>query len=361
MHPTSLGVTWPARGRSLRVRSTRGAQLRNLSWDKLSATDFEQFIYDLLLTLGFTELSWRKGTGLVGGSPDQGRDIECVWQRPDIDGDSIRERWFVECKHHTAGVPPQQIQGALSWAQAANPDCLAIAVSGFLSNPCKNYLKEYRAERTPPFRIKVWERPDLEGLAAGDVSLLTKYGLADITSHMDLVHPVHAMFLHDKPYSDLATLFSLLDAFDKEDLDVIIGFLPFDLINPRFRDPLSGRETLAELLIDDISYEAFKKKCRDLARHMPESFLVRAIVADMLSFLLLFGDSTRLESTIANNRALATTFGQMKESMPDHSRDLADLISKTLDLIERLPSQTKRCHSLYNRVCDEVVRRLYVT
>jgi hypothetical protein len=330
MHPTSLGVTWPARGRSLRVRSTRGAQLRNLSWDKLSATDFEQFIYDLLLTLGFTELSWRKGTGLVGGSPDQGRDIECVWQRPDIDGDS-------------------------------NPDCLAIAVSGFLSNPCKNYLKEYRAERTPPFRIKVWERPDLEGLAAGDVSLLTKYGLADITSHMDLVHPVHAMFLHDKPYSDLATLFSLLDAFDKEDLDVIIGFLPFDLINPRFRDPLSGRETLAELLIDDISYEAFKKKCRDLARHMPESFLVRAIVADMLSFLLLFGDSTRLESTIANNRALATTFGQMKESMPDHSRDLADLISKTLDLIERLPSQTKRCHSLYNRVCDEVVRRLYVT
>jgi len=50
-------------------------------------------------------------------------------------------------------------------------------ISGFLSNPAKDYLKEYKQNRNPPFRIKYWERPQLEQLASNKRSLIWEYGL----------------------------------------------------------------------------------------------------------------------------------------------------------------------------------------
>jgi hypothetical protein len=79
------------------------------SLDHLTQTEFEKFCFDLLHAMGATHLTWRKGTGFDSSPADQGRDIECHFQRKDIDGQTS-EKWFVESKHHKHGVPADKLQ-----------------------------------------------------------------------------------------------------------------------------------------------------------------------------------------------------------------------------------------------------------
>jgi hypothetical protein len=53
-------------------------------------------------------------------------------------------------------------------------------ISGFLSNPAKSYLHAYQLNNRPPFKIKYWEKPQLERLSRRKATLLRKYDLADI-------------------------------------------------------------------------------------------------------------------------------------------------------------------------------------
>jgi hypothetical protein len=80
-------------------------------------------------------------------------------------------------KHYKKGVPPGDVQNLLTWAEAERPHTALIVASGFLSNPAKDYLEKYKRNRTPPFRIKYWERPQIEQLAATKRSLLVEYNL----------------------------------------------------------------------------------------------------------------------------------------------------------------------------------------
>jgi hypothetical protein len=155
--------------------------MQRFSLDHLTETQFEEFCYDLLAELGFTNMSWRKGTGLSSSPSDRGRDIECQLIREDVDGDTILETWFVECKHYKQGVPPDAIHGALSWATSERPDKLLIIASNFLSNPTKDYLTDYQRNNRPSFKIKCWERPCLEKLSLEKLDLLRKY---EIFAHL---------------------------------------------------------------------------------------------------------------------------------------------------------------------------------
>jgi len=148
-----------------------------LDFSALSETDFEEFIFHLLTRLGFTNVDWRKGTAHNSSPADSGRDIVCQEIRVDIDKTKHMETWFVDCKHYRKGVPPADIQNLLTWAEAERPHTALIVASGFLSNPAKNYLESYKRNRTPPFRIKYWECPQLEQLAATKRSLLVEYNL----------------------------------------------------------------------------------------------------------------------------------------------------------------------------------------
>ncbi len=149
--------------------------MQPFSLDHLTDTQFEEFCYDRLSELGFTNMSWRKGTGLFSSPSDRGRDIECQLVREDVDGDTILETWFVECKHYKQGVPPNAIQGALSWATSERPDKLLIIASNFLSNPTKDFLEDFASNNKPSFKIKCWERPRLERLSLDKLNLLKKY------------------------------------------------------------------------------------------------------------------------------------------------------------------------------------------
>jgi hypothetical protein len=169
--------------------------MQEFSLNHLTDTEFEQFCYDLLSEMKFINLNWRKGTGFSTSPSDRGRDIECERIVEEMDGETYLEKWFVECKHYKQGVPPDAIQGALAWATSERPDKLLIIVSNFLSNPTKDYLKDYVVNRKPNFRIKYWEKPDLERLTQDKPKLLRKYELIDDTSQIK--EYVEARFLRE--------------------------------------------------------------------------------------------------------------------------------------------------------------------
>ena len=85
----------------------------------------------------------------------------------------------MDCKHAKRGVPPTELQNLLAWSQAERPDIALFIVSNFLSNSTKAYLDSYRVNQRPAFKIKVWERPQLEKLAASRLALLRRHNLID--------------------------------------------------------------------------------------------------------------------------------------------------------------------------------------
>ena len=146
-----------------------------LSFDSLDASEFEEFCFELLIEMGFVNVDWRKGTPLPSSPADRGRDIVAQLERQDIDGSKHLETWFVDCKHHKKGVPPEKLQSLLTWASAERPGTALIITSGFLSNPAKDYVKEFEENNRPPFRIKYWERPMLDRVTAGMDEFLQRF------------------------------------------------------------------------------------------------------------------------------------------------------------------------------------------
>jgi hypothetical protein len=148
-----------------------------VSFDDLSPTEFEEFCFDLLKSAGYLNVDWRKGTPLSASPADQGRDIEAIFERADLDDFRIHERWNVDAKHYAKAVPPDAFESLMSWSWATRPDVALIIVSGFLSNQAKNWIQAYVDGNRPPFRIRYWERPVLQSLVERFPALLERHKL----------------------------------------------------------------------------------------------------------------------------------------------------------------------------------------
>jgi len=151
-----------------------------LSFNRLTPTEFEEFCHDLLQSLRFANLDWRKGTGFKTSPADKGRDIVCQKLLTDLDGSQELETWFVDCKHYKKGVPASELQNALAWANSERPAVLLFIASNFLSNSAKEYLENSKRNNRPQFKIKYWERPLLEKLTRKKATLIRRYDLAKV-------------------------------------------------------------------------------------------------------------------------------------------------------------------------------------
>lgn len=141
-----------------------------IEFDGLTPTDFEEFCFDLLSEAGFVNIDWRKGTPRASSPADRGRDIVAQLERKEPDGHRYDETWFVDCKHYHRGVPPEALQGAITWAQAERPDTVLFMASGYLSNAAKDWIADF-TETRPPFRIRTWERPQVRRLLANHLDV----------------------------------------------------------------------------------------------------------------------------------------------------------------------------------------------
>lgn len=162
-----------------------------LSFKNLDATEFEEFCFDLLKQVGYVNVDWRKGTAKNASPSDRGRDLVAELERTDVDGQKYTERWFVDCKHYTKGVPPEALQGLMTWAEAEQPDVVVVVASGYLSNPAKDWLEQYRKNRRPPFRIRHWERPQLADMVTAHPDLIYKHDI-EVEGFRSIAEILHA-------------------------------------------------------------------------------------------------------------------------------------------------------------------------
>ena len=328
------------------------------SLNHLTETEFEEFCFDLLHAMGATRLSWRKGTGLDSSPADQGRDIECYFQRKDIDGQTS-EKWFVESKHHTHGVPAGKLQTLLAWASAERPDVVLIIASNFLSNPAKNYLESYNRNNKPAFKIKVWEKPDLERLSSGKPLVLRKYGLAGPFDFLNILHPAHVRYLRNPPVNTMDYFFDLLDKLEPGERRSFFTGAFLNVINPKFREPNDPRrQTLGELAIGKVDYTEFRTKCHQLVRHIAPHFLIQAIVFYELSDAFNCADKTSIQQTREN---MKQTLAFLQEELQKPKADIETIngcIVTMTDSIEHIEERTENNYKRYCSFCEKIVTPL---
>lgn len=159
----------------------------DIDFDLLDASRFEELCFDLLARLGLQDLVWRRD------GPDSGRDIECKYVAAVPLVGMVAERWFVECKNHSRGVPPEELASKCAWAEAERPDRLVIVVSSHLTNGARQWLEKRLL--TMPCRVHVVEGKALRSVVLGYQDILDRF-FADRFARL-LQHTYESWLLHD--------------------------------------------------------------------------------------------------------------------------------------------------------------------
>lgn len=313
---------------------------KKFSFNHLTPTEFEEFCLELLESFDLINVKWRKGTGYTSSPSDSGRDIECERIITDnIDGEVSKEKWFVECKHHLKGVPPTEIQGVLSWANAKRPNIVLIIASNFLSNPCKDYIEDYISKNNPPFKIKYWELKDLEKITLVKPSLLKKYRISESLDFVTIMHPIHLEYIRTNRINTLDYFFKIIDKLDAENRDEIFGFVYLFITN-------------------HVNYENFKRECYRIESKVPAINLANYIIDLNLKNLFSRGDITSMDIKEANMefylRLMRTEMKYEKDANKFKEKDefLKEVEeTNTLDAL-------KKNYLLYTSFCEEVLSKL---
>jgi hypothetical protein len=331
----------------------------SFNFNSLSDTEFEEFCFDLLKSLDFVNLTWRKGTGLSSSPSDQGRDIQAELLRTEVDGTQHHEKWFVECKHHMKGVSPEKLQGAIAWANAERPGVLLFCASNFLSNQAKNYLADYERNNNPSYRMKFWELKDLENLTAENYGLRMKYGLSTELAFLKILNKYHLIYAMKPQFNSAGYFIELMDTLDPEKRDEAFSGTYSGVAHSQFRQPGTHDETLAELMADRDDYSAFRAKLlADWRNYDSSPMYIHGMVTSALSGLFLRADKTSAEQVKELNQLLIQQLAAFAEraSTEEEKARLRQMLQQ--NTIDKLPERTERFYKLYTYICDELVRKL---
>lgn len=137
---------------------------------RLTPTNFENLVYDLLIKRGLENVRWRTP------GADGGRDIEGTYSVVDFSGTATVETWYVECKRYSASIGWPLLYEKITYAANHGVDFLLLCTTAVTSPKCKDEIAKWNDARRVPL-VRVWERPELERLLQNDQQLLRKYGL----------------------------------------------------------------------------------------------------------------------------------------------------------------------------------------
>jgi|SRR6185437_7382530 len=141
----------------------------DLDLSRLSPTEFEELVYDLLGEEGFFNLEWRDG------GADGGRDIVATSSQTDASGFRADAKWFCDAKLYSSGISFDVIPSAMSKATAHDVDFLLFAAWPHLTPPCKDDLSRWEDTNKPRFKVRKWEKKDIKRLLLRHPQLLKKY------------------------------------------------------------------------------------------------------------------------------------------------------------------------------------------
>ncbi|MDO7787237.1 restriction endonuclease [Desulforamulus aquiferis] len=121
----------------------------DLDFYVLDAYRFEELCFDLVMKAGFHSAIWRQG------GPDNGRDIEACFTITNPLVGNYHEKWFIECKHYSKGVPVEEVSTKFEWAQAEQADHLLLITSSYLSNSTREWIN--KRCQTAPYKFHLME------------------------------------------------------------------------------------------------------------------------------------------------------------------------------------------------------------
>jgi hypothetical protein len=141
-------------------------KIEDINFTKITPKAFENLCYDLLVNYNFHNLIWRDG-----GS-DNGRDIEgnSNYLNP---FSTIEQKWFFECKHYSAGVPPADLNSKIAWADAEQPNFLVFFVSSYITTSARDWLEKIFTQKK--YKILLVEGPDLKNRIVQYSDLVERY------------------------------------------------------------------------------------------------------------------------------------------------------------------------------------------
>lgn len=177
----------------------------DIDFQLIAPEQFEELCFDLLMACDFQRLTWRQGGG------DSGRDIQGVREVPSALVEPFNETWFFECKRYATGVPPEDLNSKIAWADAERPNHLVFLISSHLTNPARDWIDKIRA--TKHYRIHVVEGKQLRLLVGRFSNLVTRYFASDIQR---LMQDAHRAWLFHNLVPEPGTL-RRLAAFDHMD------------------------------------------------------------------------------------------------------------------------------------------------
>lgn len=138
---------------------------------KLTPTEFEHLVFDLVVLHGLRNATWR-----TPGS-DGGRDIEGTTLTQDFSDVLVLDKWYVECKRYANSVDWPTVYQKIAYAANHQADYLLLCTNSALSPTCKSEVSMHNA-RKEHVRIRYWDGAILEKMVAMQPVLLSKYRLA---------------------------------------------------------------------------------------------------------------------------------------------------------------------------------------
>lgn len=141
---------------------------------KLSPTEFENLVFDILQFRGFRNVVWRTP------GADGGRDIEATTIVADASGHNSTFRWYVECKHYSNSLDWPTIRGKVAYAENHSADYLLIATTASLSPKCMDEVARWNADRKRP-AIRSWPGSDLPNILEPLPQVAVRYGLHTVS------------------------------------------------------------------------------------------------------------------------------------------------------------------------------------
>jgi hypothetical protein len=162
IEPILAWISWLMKGP--RGKSTLLGRLK-----LLEPQQFENLTYDILFLSGVQNLRWRTP------SADGGRDLEGDLAVLDFSGETVRQRWYIECKRYSQSLNWPTVYEKLTVAINHSADYLLFITTSNFSSQCRDEVQRHNEKRGT--QIRIWPFYYLEQLLTIHGQLAVKYGL----------------------------------------------------------------------------------------------------------------------------------------------------------------------------------------
>lgn len=139
---------------------------------RLTPTEFENLVFDVIRAMGFRNVVWR-----TPGS-DGGRDIEGYLYSSDPTGFLQIQKWHIECKRYKSAINWPTIWEKLAHADGLGADILFVATNSAPSPKCESRIADWNSQRRRP-AIRIWRGYNFPAMLRANLDIAVAHGIIE--------------------------------------------------------------------------------------------------------------------------------------------------------------------------------------